>query len=148
MPGSKRHLQSGDSPIRLSCAAPLIHLRFDEHLRTPFEQPTSSQHIFIDRIAAKERVNFAKPENWKDYFNQEIEMACENCGSDNTRLAEQGVMKDTYYCLNCGHSYTRLSSTAKGGMAATLGTAIGGPVLGGLLWTIFGGGGDSDGGTS
>ena len=75
-------------------------------------------------------------------------MACPHCESTNTRPAEQGLLKDTYYCLNCGKSFERMSNTARGGIAATLGTAIGGPVVGGILWALFGGGDDGGGGTS
>lgn len=38
-------------------------------------------------------------------------MSCPNCGSNNTHLATQALLSDTYYCNRCGHAYRRFNRT-------------------------------------
>jgi transposase-like protein len=67
-------------------------------------------------------------------------MACPECDSDNVRRTQPGAIYDDYVCRKCGHSFTRLSPTAKRGLIVggitclTGGLDLG--ILGGLVSSI------------
>jgi len=58
--------------------------------------------------------------------------SCPKCGSGNYRVQEPGAITSGYWCMNCKHSFDRLSTTVKLGMLGAV-ISIGGAFLSGLV---------------
>lgn len=70
-------------------------------------------------------------------------MACPNCGSENVRLAEPGVLENTMFCNDCRKSYGKMSPHAGWQLAAIVLSALTGGLLGGIFSDMDNGGGGS-----
>jgi hypothetical protein len=58
-------------------------------------------------------------------------MSCPHCDSVDTRIAEQGLLTDSYFCNRCSRSYERVSGIAKSaGLGLIIAVCTGNPFAG------------------